>query len=78
MDRVTVFLRTSLFTFGSADSHVPAGVMAIVGRVVEGPSGGLLLRAGKFLDERGRPLGEQEITLHLPWSKIDHLVVHED
>lgn len=78
MDHVTVFLRTSLFTFGGADAHVPSGVMAVVGRVLDAPGGGLTLRARKFLDERGRPLGEQEVTLLVPWSKIDHLVVHED
>lgn len=78
MDNVTVFLRTSLFTFGGGDAHVPSGVMAVVGRVLDTPGGGVTLRARSFVDERGRPLGEQEITLHIPWSKIDHLVVHED
>ncbi len=78
MDRITVFLRTSLFTFGGADAHVPSGVMAITGKVLETPAGGLLIRARRFLDDRGRPIGEQELTLHVPWSKIDHVVVHED
>ena len=78
MESVTVFLRTSLFTFGGADAHVPSGVMAVGGKVLDTPAGGILIRARRFLDERGRPLGEQDVTLHLPWAKIDHLVVHGD
>lgn len=78
MDRVTVFLRTSLFSFGGADAHVPAGVMVVVGQIVDRPASGLVLETHEFLDERGRRLSEESITIQLPWAKIDHVIVHAD
>jgi len=79
MNRVTVYLRTSLFSFSGADAHLPPGVMAIQGQTPEGGSGSTLrVEVDKLLDERGRSLSEDPLSLQLPWSKIDHVVVHSD
>ncbi|TNE85779.1 MAG: hypothetical protein EP330_24390 [Deltaproteobacteria bacterium] len=75
MESVMVFLRTELFSYGHADAHVPNGVMVIEGRVVERLSGGLRLETDLLLDLRGRELSDEELTLELPWAKIDHIVV---
>ena len=78
MDRVTVFLRTSLFSFGGHDAHVPAGVMVVVGRLIDKPNTCVILETHAFLDERGRKVSEEGMTIHLPWAKIDHILVHEN
>lgn len=78
MDRVTVYLRTSLFSFGGHDAHVPAGVMVIQGHAVERAGSFLVLEAQAFLDERGRRVAEDRMTLQLPWAKVDHILVHHD
>lgn len=78
MDSVTVFLRTELFAFGHTDSHVPNGVMAIEGRILERLAGGLRIETDLLRDIRGRELSDDVLTLELPWSKVDHVVVHEE
>lgn len=78
MDRVTVYLRTSLFSFGGPEAHVPPGVMVVVGQIVDRPASSLVLEATQLFDERGRQLSEERVTLQLPWSKIDHILVHKD
>jgi len=79
MNRVTVYLRTSLFSFSGTDGHLPTGVMAIQGRTPEAGGGSTLrVEVEKLLDERGRSLSEDALSLQLPWSKIDHVVVHSD
>jgi len=77
MERVTVFLRTALFSYGNAQAHVPAGVMVLEGAVVDRPHGGLTVQTSRLLDQQGRDQGEVELVLHLPWAKVDHLLVHE-
>ena len=74
MDQVTVFLRTSLFSYGGPDAHVPHGVMVIDGEILDRPSGGIRLRATRLMDDRGRRLSEAETILQLPWAKIDHIL----
>lgn len=78
MERVTVFLRTELFSFGHADSHIPNGVMVIEARLVERLSGGVRLETDLLLDARGRELSDEVLTLELPWAKVDHLLVQEE
>jgi hypothetical protein len=75
MERVTIFLRTSLFSLASDTPHVPPGVMVIEGTVLDQPKGGLLIQTIQLLDDRGRVLGEDAQKLLLPWAKIDHIVV---
>ena len=77
MERVSVFLRTSLFSFGGPDPHVPPGVMVLVGAVTGRPAGGLALLTERMLDDRGRLVSEASIALELPWAKVDHIWVHE-
>ena len=77
MERVTVYLRTSLFTPRSDESHVPEGVMIIEGTALDGPGGGVTLQATALKDDRGRTVSEDTIALHLPWSKVDHLQLHD-
>lgn len=77
MERVTIFLRTALFTLGGDQGHVPHGAMVVEARVVSTDGPGLTVRTTRFLDERGRTLGEQQVTLQLPWSKIDHVHVRD-
>ncbi len=76
MDRVTVFLRTALFSFGGDRAHVPSGATVIEGAVVEQPPAGLLSDASRVTDDRGTTLREGACRLLVPWSKIDH--VHVD
>ena len=77
----TIFLRTALFAYarGNSDAHVPSGVAAIeVDTVEEGaPKGGVLVKTRRFLDGSGAELEKKEVTLFIPWSKVDHLWVHE-
>ena len=75
MDRVTVYLRTSLFSYGGPDAHVPNGVMVVEGEILDRPSGGIRMRAQRLLDDRGRELSRNETVLQLPWAKVDH--IHE-
>ena len=74
MDRVTVFLRTSLFSFGGPDAHIPAGVMVVEGSLVDRVSGGIVIDTDRFLDERGRELSAAGLKIQLPWAKIDHIL----
>lgn len=76
MERVTVFLRTALFSYGNDDAHLPHGVTVIEARVIERLSGGLKIETDLFLDQRGRELADDVLILELPWSKIDHILVH--
>lgn len=78
MERATVFLRTELFSFGHDDAHVPNGVMVIEGRVIERISGGIRFETDLLLDGRGREMTDDVLTLELPWSKVDHILVQEE
>lgn len=77
MERVTVYLRTALFSYGHSEAHVPHGVMVVEGRLVERLSGGLRIETDLLLDARGRELSDVELSIELPWGKIDHVVVQE-
>jgi hypothetical protein len=77
MDRLTLFLRTSLFSLGGSDPHVPPGVMVVKGRSSDRGAGGVTLSVEEGLDEKGRALPTKPITLVIPWSKIDHVLVHD-
>lgn len=77
MRRVTIYLRTSLFSVGGPKAHVPAGVVVVEGELVDEAGGGVTVRCERLLDERGRVLDESRLVLRLPWAKVDHLVVHE-
>jgi hypothetical protein len=78
MERVTVFLRTALFSYGNADAHLPNGVMVIEGRVLERLSGGLKIETDLMLDVRARELSDDVLILELPWAKVDHILVLGD
>jgi hypothetical protein len=78
MNNVVIFLRTALFTYGGEQGHVPAGATVIEGRILDEKNpGGALVETAKFLDDRGRKLGEQKVTIVLPWSKVDHVLVRD-
>ncbi|MCA9490478.1 MAG: hypothetical protein KC621_11160 [Myxococcales bacterium] len=77
MEKVTVFLKTSLFTLPGAEGHVPTGVMIIEATVVDRPSGALRVDTERMRDERGRLLSETAVRLDLPWAKIDHLLLRD-
>lgn len=78
MDRVTIYLRTSLFSLGGPRAHVPAGVMVIEGKANPAEGGALTVQTELLLDDRGRELSDTSVTLRLPWAKVDHVVVHSD
>lgn len=77
MEKVTVFLKTSLFSVTGKDGHVPAGVLIVEATVVDRPSGVLRVDTERLLDERGRLLSEKAVRLDLPWAKIDHVLVRD-
>ncbi len=74
MDRVRIFLKTTLFS-ADRDPHVPAEVSVIDAEIVDRGSGALTVKTERVFDERGRPLGEPKLTLVIPWGKVDHLLV---
>ena len=78
MQRVTVFLRTSLFSFGGPDAHLPAGVMVVEGLLVDRVAGGVVLDTDRFLDDRGRELSAAGMKIQLPWAKVDHILENAD
>ena len=75
MERVNIYLRTSLFTYGGNGGHLPSGVMVIEGHILDRPSGAVSVRTATMRDARGRPISEAEINLQIPWAKIDHMVI---
>ncbi len=75
MDRVTVYLRTTLFSLGGPRAHVPAGVMVVEGTSPGSEGGAITVHTERMLDERGRELSDAELVLRLPWAKVDHVVV---
>ena len=77
MERVTIFLRNSLFTLADGSAHVPAGAMVLDGTVRDQPSGGILFALDRARDHRGRDLEAASATLFIPWSKVDHVQVHD-
>lgn len=77
MERVTLYLRTALFSPSNDDPHVPQGIAVIAAKVVERGSGGLLVDATGYQDARGRDLDGSPRQLFIPWSKIDHAAVHD-
>ncbi|MFT6159725.1 MAG: hypothetical protein ACJAZO_003458 [Myxococcota bacterium] len=76
MSHVTVFLRTALFSLGGDNAHVPAGTMVLKG-TLPGPevTGSLALTVSECLDLRGKSLATDSISLILPMSKVDHILL---
>jgi hypothetical protein len=74
MERVTIFMRTALFTYSYEPRHVPVGVTVLEGDVPSQEGGALTVKVTRMLDDRGRVLSETPVTLIVPWSKIDHLL----
>lgn len=73
--QVTAFLRTSLFSLGGSDAHVPQGAMILDG-TTEGPDKGVLvLNLTACRDHRGEKLACSPVRLSIPMSKIDHLLL---
>jgi hypothetical protein len=77
MQRMTLYLRATLFAPPGATPHVPAGALILVGNADEGGSGGVTLRLEQAFDEKGRPLPTTPVRLIVPWAKIDHVLLHE-
>ncbi len=73
MERVTIYLRTALFTLPGDAGHVPVGTTVLIGDVPDPAASNLSVTTFRFLDERGRLLAEKSIQLLVPWSKIDHI-----
>ena len=77
MERVTIYLRTSLYSIAGDNPHVPNGVMTLEGAIADRTGGGLLVDVSRFIDGRGRDLKCAPMKLYLPMSKVDHAVVHD-
>lgn len=77
MDRIRVLLRTSLFSTGGPNAHLPPGVSIVDGRLLEGGSMGLLVDVDRVFDGSGRALEAKPCVLLLPSGKIDHVLVLE-
>ena len=77
MERVVVYLRTSLFTTGGPNAHLPTGVMILHGAVAPESSGSLRITVDRMEDGRGKTLGDGPIVLQIPWGKVDHLEIVE-
>lgn len=75
MDRVSIFLRSPLFSFGGDDAPLPAGVMVVEGMMVAQEPGAIRIDAERLADQRGRQLTDESISLWVPWEKIDHVLV---
>lgn len=71
-DRVTIFLRTPLYTLAADAAHVPANAFIIEGSISE-EQGGPIVSTILFRDEKGKILAEKVVKLLIPWGKIDHL-----
>ena len=74
MARVTLFLRTALFSTASDSAHLPAGVAIIDGEIIDRPAGALTVKTEAYRDSRDRDLIGSSNTLTIPWSKIDHVL----
>ena len=70
--RVRVFLRQPLFTI---PGHLPKGVGVVEGVVQETTGFGITIHVDTYLDEGGKPLSGEGVTLILPGAKIDHVLV---
>jgi hypothetical protein len=76
MSQVTAFLHTSLFAFNTSERHLPAGIAAIDGTLIERHAGGIVISTTQLCDQKGRELSSDALTLDIPWAKIDHLHIH--
>lgn len=76
MDRVTIYLRTALFSVAGAEAHLPVGAAIVEGSLVERVTGGLLVQTEQLRDQHGKALAEVSSRLMLPWAKIDHVLHH--
>ncbi|MBN2800758.1 MAG: hypothetical protein JXX28_16575 [Deltaproteobacteria bacterium] len=76
MERVTLYLRTPLFSLGTASAHLPTGVTVVEGKVLDQASGGLIVEVSRMLSGE-RVLSEAPIRLLIPMSKVDHVHVLE-
>lgn len=70
--RVRVFLRQPLFTL---PGHVPKGAVVVEGVVQETTGFGMTLHVDTFLDELGKVLPGEGVTVILPGAKVDHVLV---
>lgn len=75
MERVSVFLRTPLFSFGGDEAPLPAGVMVLEGQLAAQEPGALRIEADRLSDQRGRELSDEAVSLWIPWEKIDHVLI---
>ena len=66
MSQVTVFLRTSLFSYSGPKKHLPSGVMVIDGHVIEQNNSGITVETSRMMDDRGRVLSK--LRLHTSTS----------
>jgi len=76
MEDVTIYLRTTLFTVGGEGAHVPPGTMIIRGSRAPEASGGVTVTTSSVRSAKGKELPSEPLTLHIPWSKVDHMVIH--
>ncbi len=74
MEKVTVFLRTALFSFGEGEGHVPHGVHALTGTLIERSEASLVVRGEELFDYDGEALQADPVRLELPWTKVDHVL----
>lgn len=70
--RVRVFLRQPLFTL---PGHVPKGAIIVEGVVQETTGFGITLHIDIYMDEFGKALAGDGVTIMLPGAKIDHVLV---
>jgi hypothetical protein len=75
MESVSIYLRTPLHSYGGTSAHLPAGVLVVEGQLVDRDASSIRVDADRLLDDRGRTLLDETVTLVLPWAKIDHMLV---
>lgn len=74
-ERVTTYLRTPLYSVGGTEAQLPAGILILEGILVDRDPSSIRMDVERMLDERGRELLDETVTLVIPWAKVDHVLV---
>lgn len=71
---VRLFLRQDLYVPPGDAAHLPRGVAALDGTLVEINALGAVIEASALLSEKMTPLVHAPVKLLVPAAKIDHLL----
>ena len=75
MDRVVIYLKTSLFSEDKKEGHVPSSTMILEGNITAQPSGGFVVSVTGFRSPSNKSLEGSPCTLYIPGAKIDHMLL---